>query len=58
MSVTIVDEDGTHRAVIAIDGTGAWCCEAGHVEAEEAARHAWKLTRAIARHEAKASAAA
>jgi hypothetical protein len=55
MTVTIVDEDGTHRAVIAIGGTGAWCCEAGHVEAEEAARHAWKLTRALERRTTRAA---
>lgn len=55
MTVTIVDEDGCNRAVVAFDGTGAWCCEAGHTEAVEAAAHAWRLTRALERKAARAA---
>jgi hypothetical protein len=32
------------------------CCEAGHPDAAEAARHAWRLTRALRRHEAERAA--
>lgn len=55
MTVTIVEDDGTHRAVIATGGTGAWCCEAGHDGPEEAARHAFKLTRALERRAERAA---
>lgn len=55
MTVTIVEDDGMHRAVVSVDGTGAWCCESGHLEAEDAAAHAWKLTRAMARKTARAA---
>lgn len=55
MTVTIVEDDGMHRAVVSVDGTGAWCCEAGHLEAEEAAQHAWKLKAAIDRKTARAA---
>lgn len=49
MTVTVAEDDGWHRALIY--GTIP-CCSPGHPDAEEAARHAWKLTRAIARKQA------
>lgn len=52
MTATVAEEDLRHRALI--DETV--CCETGHPDAGEAARHARSLTRAIARHEANASA--
>ena len=55
MTVTVAEEDLRHRAVI--DETIP-CCEPGHPDPAGAALHAWKLARAIARVEAKASAAA
>ena len=51
MTVTVAETGDRHRALVTHDGKAAWCCE-GHAEAAEAARHAWKLTRAIARREA------
>lgn len=48
MRVIVAETDLRHRAVIG----EADCCEAGHPEAIEAARHAWTLTRALTRREA------
>jgi hypothetical protein len=46
VTVTIAEEDLRHRALV--DGIIP-CCSAGHPDAESAALHAWRLTRAIAR---------
>jgi hypothetical protein len=49
VTVAVTEEDGLYRALVPVDGTGIRCCEAGHADAAEAAAHAWRLTRAIAR---------
>ena len=49
MTVTVTEEDGRHRASVTFEGHELPCCTPGHGEAAEAAEHAWKLTRAIAR---------
>jgi hypothetical protein len=46
VTVTVAEEDLRHRALI---DEALPCCEVGHEGAEEAARHAWTLTRAIVR---------
>lgn len=51
MTVTVAEEGLRHWALI----SGTVCCGPGHADALEAARHAWMLTRAIARREAKAA---
>lgn len=57
MTVTVAEMLGRHRALIP-DGDGlADCCEDGHGEAEDAAAHAWRLTRALARRETTAETA-
>lgn len=58
MTVTVAEtDDDRHRALVPAGERPVLCCEPGHPDAAEAALHAWKLARAIARHEAKASAA-
>lgn len=57
MKVTVAENDLRHRALILAGGRAAWCCEAGHADAPEAAQHAWKLTQALKRHEAERAAA-
>ena len=47
MRVLVTATDLRHWAVT----DGKPCCEAGHADAPEAARHAWRLTRALARRE-------
>ena len=54
MTVTVTETGDRHRALVTHDGKAAWCCE-GHPDAGSAALHAWTLTRAIARLDAKAS---
>ena len=49
MTVTVAEEDGRHFAEVPVDDDALPCCEPGHADAEEAALHAWTLTRAIAR---------
>jgi hypothetical protein len=53
VTVTVAEMLGRHRAQVPDDAGVADCCEAGHADAEEAAGHAWKLTRALARREAE-----
>lgn len=55
MTVDVTEEDLRYRAEVPVDDDALPCCEVGHEGAEEAARHAWALTRAIARREAKAA---
>jgi hypothetical protein len=52
VTVTVAEENGGHRALI--DETIP-CCSPGHPDAGEAARHAWRLTRAIARKAERAA---
>lgn len=49
MTVDVIEEDGRHFAEVPVDDDALPCCEVGHEGAEEAALHAWTLTRAIAR---------
>ena len=49
MTVDVTVRDGRCRAVVAAAETELPCCEAGHPDPAEAARHAWGLTRALAR---------
>ena len=49
MTVTVACRDGRCRATVPVEGTELPCCEAGHPDPVEAARHAWGLARAIAR---------
>ena len=49
MTVTVTEADGWHRADVPFEGDNLPCCTPGHPDAEEAAAHAWRLTRAIAR---------
>lgn len=49
MTVEVAETLGRHRA----QTDAGDCCEAGHPDAAEAAAHAWKLTRALARREAE-----
>jgi len=55
MTVTVAQTDDRHRALVPNGERPAFCCEHGHADAASAALHAWKLIRAIARREAKAS---
>lgn len=56
MTVEVAEAGGKHRALVPGDGGESFpCCEHGHPDAGSAALHAWKLTRAIARRDAKAS---
>jgi len=55
VTVDVSGEDGRYRAEVDVEGDELPCCEAGHAGPEEAARHAWRLTRALARKTASAS---
>ena len=55
MTVTVAEQDGRHRAAVPVDDGELPCCTAGHPDAAEAASHAWKLTRAIARKAERAA---
>ena len=48
MKVTVAETGRRHWAVT----DGVPCCESGHPDPLEAAQHAWRLTLALARHEA------
>lgn len=47
MTFTVTGQDGTHRAILG--DPPQRCCEAGHPDAESAARHAIVLASAYAR---------
>lgn len=49
MTITVTEEDRRYRAAVPFEGHDLPCCTPGHADAEQAAQHAWKLTRAIAR---------
>ncbi len=49
MTVTVTEEDRRFRAAVPVEERDLPCCAPGHADPLEAARHAWKLTRAIAR---------
>jgi hypothetical protein len=49
VTVEVAEEDRRFRASVPVEDDDLPCCEAGHADAEEAAAHAWRLTRAIAR---------
>jgi hypothetical protein len=49
LTVDVAEEDLRYRAGVPVDDGELPCCGAGHPDAAEAARHAWRLTRAIAR---------
>jgi hypothetical protein len=49
VTVDVIEEDGRHFAEVPVDDDALPCCEPGHDGAEEAALHAHRLTRAIAR---------
>jgi hypothetical protein len=49
LTVEVVEVDGRHRASVHAGDADLPCCTAGHADALEAAAHAWRLTRAIAR---------
>jgi hypothetical protein len=49
VTVTVTELDGRHRAEVPFEAIDLPCCTAGHADALEAAAHAWRLTRAIAR---------
>jgi hypothetical protein len=56
MTVDVIEAGLRHYALLSReDAPSAPCCETGHPDPESAALHAWKLTRAIARREAKAA---
>ena len=54
MTIEVAEDDGRHRASVPFEGDTLPCCTAGHADAVEAAAHAWRLTRAIARKTAAA----
>jgi hypothetical protein len=55
VNVLVTLEDGRHFASVPFGGEQLPCCTAGHPDPEEAARHAWRLSRAIARKASRAA---
>jgi hypothetical protein len=49
LTVDVAEEDGRHRAAVPFEDRELPCCAPGHADPVEAARHAGRLTRAIAR---------
>ena len=49
MTIDVAEDDSAFRALVPVGDSGVICCTAGHPDAEEAARHAWKLTTALER---------